>query len=320
MKSVCHTKPLAIDLFCGAGGLGVVLKQKGYDVIAVDKCEWSALSYYKNVSMQVKTMNLCNVPVCTRILRTVTVGRSVDLLILHPPSSGITMEKCMGYVHLLRPKIFVFLGSSSQLKHMAKIQKNTIGRIYNIMAINMELTHFGVPQRGGRMAIIGVSTLLKSSTDINATQWLTDVFTESQQKIPRMTNVSIANTLGSLVTQQFFFMYPRSKSEQCVFHVDDIIPPISKSCLLLPALSFPKRSNDQASVRDAHFFSPQDILLLQGHDNRFSLNGPKTKKGFQLSSLLPLPIGKYIVEITQDLLHGSVDDENPIDGVFVSYI
>ncbi len=172
-----HRRPIAIDLFAGAGGLSLGFEQAGFDVVAAVE--------FDPVHAAVHEYNfpLCNV-ICSdindvngTILRDkAEIGdRDIDVVIGGPPCQGFSMigkrilsdprndliEQFIRIVGELRPKYFVMenvagltVGDHGKILENAINAFNEMGYDTNEPRI-LQAMEYGVPQSRRRLFLIG---------------------------------------------------------------------------------------------------------------------------------------------------------------------
>lgn len=109
------SRPIAIDLFCGAGGLTLGLEQAGYRVaLAVDTDEWSLETHAHNFEGLALNLDLAN-PTARNAIVGLLDGVEVDLVAGGPP--------CQPYSRAGRSKIrsLVEEGSRDPLDHRREL-------------------------------------------------------------------------------------------------------------------------------------------------------------------------------------------------------
>jgi len=169
-------KPVAVDLFCGVGGLTYGLKQAGFDVIgAVENDTVSVVSYKANHKKTVvwdRDIRKLRVSVVKRMLK---LGKGeLDLLAGCPPCQGfstlVTKNGCylvddprnnliydfLRFVRGLMPRVIMLenvpdLVKTTRFRRFQK-QLKDLGYVCKFKILNA--AEFGVPQRRKRLVLL----------------------------------------------------------------------------------------------------------------------------------------------------------------------
>lgn len=174
----------AIDLFCGAGGLSVALKESGFNILFANEINPVFANTHK--------LNFPEVPVCVKDINLlsiedinlITKGKKVDLIVGGPPCQGFSIfgkrrfvntrdynpredsrnflvYQFIRIVELLKPKFFFM----ENVKGFTNLDKglfiNEVKKAFrkigysNIWCEVIHATDYGVPQERQRMFMIG---------------------------------------------------------------------------------------------------------------------------------------------------------------------
>ena len=176
-----RTKPLAIDLFCGAGGMSLGFEQAGFDVLgALDIARSNVSTYNKNFPGS--RAHVCDLARATaESLRKLCrlEDRSIDVLFGGPPCQGfsvggkrdlkdarnVLIHAFARVVRELQPKYFVMENVAGLLHaHSALSLRSFLHSIrlagYSVVTPirTLNAADFGVPQRRHRTFILGCRT------------------------------------------------------------------------------------------------------------------------------------------------------------------
>jgi len=167
-----HKKTFSfIDLFAGAGGFSLGLKNAGLKhVYGLDNWPVSCKTYVANIGT-----TICS---SIEILEPPVLNLGVDLLVASPPCQAFSLANRRGsnaaensslYLHILkflnlyRPKLFVLENVSGILSYKSKIGlpiiklvKDAFSSDYNVKIFKICCSDFGVAQNRKRVIIIGV--------------------------------------------------------------------------------------------------------------------------------------------------------------------
>jgi DNA (cytosine-5)-methyltransferase 1 len=183
-------KPIAVDLFSGAGGLSLGFARNGFDIAAwVEKNAYAADTLRLNHPQGTLPLD----PVITGDVRTVPYsdieqrvkqlgGTRIDVLIGGPPCKGFsrsnkrtrTKENPLNYLYRhylafarkLRPRIVV-MENVGDIRHFEKgevvedIECELTGMGYSVQMRTLDASHFGVPQVRHRTIIVAHQKRMK---------------------------------------------------------------------------------------------------------------------------------------------------------------
>lgn len=178
MKKSSNKKPIAIDLFCGAGGLSTGLKTAGFRIaVAVDSDSCACLTYSKNHK---KTKIICSdiAELKTEdILNQINLSKNdIALIAGGPPCQGFSMANgktrtknnpknrmvnhFARFIKEIRPPLFLMenvLGFKSIDE--GRVVKNLRARFsklgYKTKLVTLNAAYYGVPQNRLRVFLIG---------------------------------------------------------------------------------------------------------------------------------------------------------------------
>lgn len=172
---------LAIDLFCGAGGLSLGLIQSGFKIaLAIDKDKYALETYKTNHHSISNSCALADIgelnPLQT--LEKIKIKRNdISLIAGGPPCQGFSManghSRCISnpknkyvwdfvrWIELIRPEAFLMenVKGFEQIdggKLVGKLKEKFIAIGYkNTVNITLDAVEYGVPQRRKRVFLIG---------------------------------------------------------------------------------------------------------------------------------------------------------------------
>jgi DNA (cytosine-5)-methyltransferase 1 len=183
--STSKNKPLAVDLFAGAGGLSLAAIEVGFEIaFAVENDAYAVQTYKKNLSKRNGTRN-------TTILEKSILEYSAeqtradimkdedcDLLLGGPPCQGFSTHRILGagvndprnqllfayfdFVKALRPRVFLVENVPGLLwdRHNDFLQRfyeeGAKAQYHLFDPVTLDARDFGVPQRRKRVFILGV--------------------------------------------------------------------------------------------------------------------------------------------------------------------
>lgn len=181
--------PLAIDLFCGAGGLSIAFHREKFKIVAAVDNDRAAMDTY--TCSFVNAHSPATVPLLATVpdpdlaakLHTALAGRRLDVLLGGPPCQDFSIARMrkkrrserMGlvqhYLDLvaeLRPRAFLFenvpgLKMADDGEHWRNIKTIAAGMGYAVFDDQLAAEDFGVPQRRSRLFVVGLDADLAGS-------------------------------------------------------------------------------------------------------------------------------------------------------------
>lgn len=162
---------LAVDAFCGAGGLSLGLKRAGFDIqFAFDNNPRAIATYRKNIGDHAHVLDSKDVDAGV-----IQAKFPVALVAGGPPCQGFSVQRRGGgddarnelifeflrLVKDIRPKLFLMenvaaLASPRNAEHFEQLLKRANAMGYNVEAKVLNAADFGVPQTRKRLFILGV--------------------------------------------------------------------------------------------------------------------------------------------------------------------
>ena len=168
------SKPTAIDLFCGCGGISVGLEKAGFRVLAGIDIEKKYIASFRHNFPHAKAMTTDITTVSPEdFIREVGIGAGeLDLLVGGPPCQGFSknvpkrnryledpknllVKSFLDYCEVLRPKM-VLMENVAEMKNGFEetYSQEIISRLndegYTVTAVVLNSANYGVPQRRRR--------------------------------------------------------------------------------------------------------------------------------------------------------------------------
>jgi len=178
MSRILSKKPIAVDLFCGAGGLSTGLKSAGFKIAAAVDFDKNACLTYSRNHKRAKVISADIAKLKTDdLLNQINLPRnSIALIAGGPPCQGFSMANgktrtkdnpknkmvyhFVRFVREIQPPLFLMenvLGFKSI--NEGRIVKNLRARFsklgYKTKLITLNAAHYGVPQNRLRVFLIG---------------------------------------------------------------------------------------------------------------------------------------------------------------------
>lgn len=191
MSNTSDNKPIAIDAFCGAGGLSLGLINAGFDVqFAFDFNERAIATYKANLGSHAYVMDAEAVEPSK-----ITTTGEVTLVAGGPPCQGFSVQRrgtdadarndlifeFLRIVKGVKPKLFLMenvaaLASAKNSKYFDKLKADAERIGYIVQAKVLNAADYGVPQTRKRLFVLGVRKNLKAQIvlpDVTASSWQT---------------------------------------------------------------------------------------------------------------------------------------------------
>lgn len=192
------TRPTAISLYSGAGGLDLGFIEAGFDVLWANDADPFAVQTYN--------ANISGHAVCGDVLEVLTPAVSPDVVIGGPPCQGFSVIGRMQsddarskhvfhfleVVEQLRPRAFVMenvkaLGANPRwapLRTELRDRADKLGYTTELMVLNA--AHYGVPQARERMFFVGVMDGDPPSAPVPTTRDSPPTVREALALLPRV--------------------------------------------------------------------------------------------------------------------------------------
>lgn len=177
MSKKSDSKPIAIDAFCGAGGLSHGLIKAGFDVqFAFDFNERAIATYRANLGNHAHVMDAESVNPAK-----ITTTEEVTLVAGGPPCQGFSVQRrgshtdarndlifeFLRIVKGFKPKLFLMenvaaLASAKNSKHFEKLKDDAERMGYVIQSKILNAADYGVPQTRKRLFVLGIRKDVKA--------------------------------------------------------------------------------------------------------------------------------------------------------------
>jgi len=181
-------KPLAVDLFAGAGGLSLAAIEAGFEItLAVENDAYAVETYKRNLlrlegARNTKLLNQ-NILECSaeKIRHEILRNKNCDLLLGGPPCQGFSTHRILdagvsdprnelllsyfNFVKAFRPRVFLVENVPGLLweRHSDFLKKfydeGKRANYHLFQPVTLDARDFGVPQRRKRVFILGVRDL-----------------------------------------------------------------------------------------------------------------------------------------------------------------
>jgi len=184
------TKPTAIDLFCGCGGMGLGLHNAGYEVVYANDINEDAIKTYKhnlkNTLAEQGDITKINPNDVTKKIK----RKRVDVIVAGTPCQGFStsgkrnpndprnklFKQLVKFVDAFQPKIFVMENVSGLLSMK---EGNTFDRIkesfeklgYFVEYEVLSASNYGIPQNRNRVLIVGTKKKISKNKLFPQKRW-----------------------------------------------------------------------------------------------------------------------------------------------------
>jgi len=285
---------LAVDLFCGCGGLSQGFLNAGIDVLASFDCWKPAVEVYKaNFKHPIHELDLAGVPALKLIK-----GLKPNIIIGGPPcqdfSSAGHRDEGLGRADLTHtfcdivteclPRYFV-------MENVPRIQKSAIlGKIkkrfknagYGLTAVTLDASRCGVPQQRLRFFLIGC---------LGASDGFLESMLVDGQSEKKMT---VHDYLGDSLGLEYYFRVPRSYQRRGVFSIHEpamtvrgVDRPVPSGYKGHPADPVPLNK----TIRTLTF---KERSLIQTFPAKFKFDGTKTNLNQMIGNAVPVKLAQYV--------------------------
>jgi len=167
-------KPVAMDLFCGCGGMGLGLHNAGFDVVYANDINGDALNTYRH-NLPTKIVEEGDITKIkhSNVLKSLN-GKKIDIITAGTPCQGFSSVgrrnpndprnklflQLLKFVKVFKPKLFVMENVPGILTmengKVVEMIENSFSKIgYNIQTKIMSASEFGVPQERKRIFLVG---------------------------------------------------------------------------------------------------------------------------------------------------------------------
>lgn len=170
--------PAAIDLFCGAGGLGLGLRQAGFQIrAAVDNNPWAVKTYLRNLGGRTINANIQDLSLADLLSIARLEPGECDLLAGGPPCQGFSVQRrgpaddprnqlvleFLRFVDGVRPRFFLMENVSGLISKrgrrvLSEFLDCARGLGYETHLAKLDAVDHGVPQYRIRAILVGEMT------------------------------------------------------------------------------------------------------------------------------------------------------------------
>lgn len=240
----------AVDLFCGAGGMSLGLKQAGFNIVAaIDNWDAARDCYTENFpDHKFFKQDLQNWQEVARIIKSF----QCDIIVGGPPCQDFSeagdrvegeraeLTKCFAQiVYEVRPDYFIMENVPAAQKSNAYSNAREIFKKakYKLTEIVIDASLCGVPQRRKRFFCIGSLNHKKG--------FLTKMLLARQNDLP----MTVREYLKEEIPLEYYYRHPRTYGRRAIFSVDEPAPTIRGINRPMPS-TYEKHKGDVADPKE----------------------------------------------------------------------
>ena len=280
-----------VDLFCGMGGSSVGVQMAGHTVVgAADWWEHALTTYRLNhpnhpaqhldLSDEVRTLEwirelrpdaICASPPCQSYSTSGSGARSCDLVV-----STVSVAIKLGVKLLVIENVIPFISSAAWAEARGALESAG----YSVAICKLTASNLGVPQKRRRAFAVCV----RGGSDAAARD-----LEKRALQLSKKPHTSI-DTVFPELKDKTCYLVGCFKNAQ-VLHTDRPLPTIRTNCAHWPKrASYKPRAKDVDGIEDTHFFSVDQLKIIQGLGGyRFPHGMSKSMRGKQLgNSVVPV--------------------------------
>lgn len=290
------SKPSAVDLFCGCGGLSLGLERAGFDVLeAHDSWRPAIDTYNENFDHVCHETDLSDVTGFVDHLETVP-----RLIAGGPPcqdfSSAGKRNESLGRAELtlsfaqivceVKPQFFLMENVAQARASRTMANARTVFRDagYGISEHVLDASLCGVPQRRKRLFLLGSLN--------QADQWAAATI-EARQSTDPMT---VRDYLGENTPVDFYYRHPRNYNRRAIFSVDEPSPTVRGVNRPVPS-GYRGHHLDKAPVGEVRPLTTHERSLIQTFPSEFNWLGSKTEVEQMIGNAVPVNLAKFVATV-----------------------
>ena len=167
------SKPTAIDLFCGCGGMGLGLERAGFEVLYANDVSKDATDTYR-ANLRAGTVECGDVALVDPCKLREEIGRPVDIIVAGTPCQGFStlgrrdpadprntmFEHLARFLEAFQPKMFLMENVGGMLTmrggaDFGRMRERLEGAGYVATPVKLLASKYGVPQNRKRVFLIG---------------------------------------------------------------------------------------------------------------------------------------------------------------------
>ena len=290
------TKPIAVDLFAGCGGLSKGFEIAGFEVAAAfENWNIAADCYEANFSHPLYRTDLSNVELAASLIR----GYAPDIIIGGPPcqdfshagkrveaSRASLTESFAQIVTQIRPAYFLMENVDRAQKSNAYARAREIFKEagYGLTERVLLASRCGVPQRRKRFFCIGVL----GSEDGAVDSLLVSRLAENE--------MTVRDYLGNTLDIECYYRHPRNYNRRGIFSIDEPAPTMRGVNRPVPK-GYPGHPNDAGPITpDLRPLTTLERSLIQTFPADFKWVGSKTDCEQMIGNAVPVNLARYVAE------------------------
>ena len=285
---------IAVDLFCGCGGLTLGLENVGFNVVCgIDNWQETLDVYASNFTHDVKNVDLSDVKRSVQVIRTY----SPDILVGGPPcqdfsQAGKRKEKdranlTIAFARIIqnvRPKVFLMENVDQLTKSISFSKAEKIFREsgYGLTITLLDASLCGVPQKRKRYFVIGILDAPHNALEKELERNLSE------------NPMTVRDYFGDALQTEYYYRHPWSYKRRAVYCIDEPSPTVRGVNRPIPP-GYPGHHLD--ATKDMSNVRPLTTIersMVQTFPAGFVWHGSKTNIEQMIGNAVPVKLAEYV--------------------------
>ena len=285
-----------IDLFCGAGGMSLGLKQAGFNIIAAMDNWDAAVDCYKSnfQGHMVYKQDLSDWREVMRVIQDI----KCDMIVGGPPCQdfseagdrveGDRAELTKSFAKIVakkHPRYFIMENvPAAQKSNAYKTARSIFKRAgYGLTEVVLDASLCGVPQRRKRFFCIGSLQ--------NKNRFLTKMLLANQSDLP----MTVRDYLKDEFSFEYYYRHPRTYGRKAIFSVDEPAPTMRGINRPLPK-TYKKHEADCADPKtnDIRALNYKERARIQMFPADYKWSSQNTANDQMVGNAVPVGLANYV--------------------------
>lgn len=285
-----------IDLFCGAGGMSLGLKQAGFNIIAaMDNWDAAVDCYKANFQgHMVYKQDLSDWREVMRVIQDI----KCDMIVGGPPCQdfseagdrveGDRAELTKSFAKIVakkHPRYFIMENvPAAQKSNAYKTARSIFKRAgYGLAEVVLDASLCGVPQRRKRFFCIGSLQ--------NKNRFLTKMLLANQSDLP----MTVRDYLKDEFSFEYYYRHPRTYGRKAIFSVDEPAPTMRGINRPLPK-TYKKHESDCADPKtnDIRALNYKERARIQMFPADYKWSSQNTANDQMVGNAVPVGLANYV--------------------------